>query len=292
MANDEQRISRLVGDGEGGGGIPLPPVFGAILEYLADDKAATSGELSKIVSSALEYKKERVFTTWRNWKSVTADFLAQLEAQGFITQPEAGFYRRTEKVKPGAELVIIPEAKIPGTREKGISLTIYTDAQRRVLDKISEVKSEAAREGVGSRDMDRYLEEIVNTVDKKRSRRDFHAGSISPLEDEHGSFRMCTECLDDFELTNEYFSSYRSRTEYYWNRICSECRRKAEAGKKAELQRIHQVKRSMEMLINSGDPSLADVMARYGLDDYLARKYWDDLAALGKVPSRDRAWKK
>jgi hypothetical protein len=282
MNNDEsKRIIRLVGDGEGGGGIPLPPAFGAILERLADDKRATFAELSKAVSTTLDYKKARVFTTWPNWKSLTTDLLAQLEAEGLIASPEPGFWRLTEKVQPGADLLYIPGHDIRGV--------IYTDAQRRVLDKISEVRSEAIRSGVGNRDMDRYLDEIRNTVDKKRSKREFHAGSISPLDDEHGSFRMCIECGEDYELTEENFRTYKSRTEHYWNRRCTPCKQRYEADRFAEKTRITAIKRDLEHLINDDERvTAADVMTRFGLDSYLARKYWDDLASIGKVPNRNQ----
>lgn len=280
--NDEQRIARLAGDGTKGGGIPLPPVFGAILEYLADGKVATFAELSKVVSTALEYKKARVFAIWPNWKSVTNDLLMQLDAEDLIRQPEAGFFRSTEKVKPGAELLVIPG--------KDIRVTVHTEAQRRVLDLIGEVRSEAARSGVGDRDMGRHLDEIISTVDRKRSKREFRAGSIAPLDDEPGTFRMCTACRRDFELTRENFRTYKSRTEHYWNRMCIRCKLRTEADYNAEKRRVIQVKRDMEKLINAGAGlSPADIMTRFGLDSYLARKYWDDLAGLGKVPGR--TWK-
>ncbi len=286
MINDEQRTARLVGgNGEDGGGIPLPPVFGAILEYLAGDRAATFAELSEVVKSALEYKKARVFATWPNWKSVTSDLLMQLDAENFIRQPEPGFYRRTVKVKHGESLLIIPSA--------GIRVTVYDAGHREIRDNLSEVLSTAARHGLGDGDTDlllRRLEDSLTGTGVKT--RAAHAGSLARLEDQPGVFRMCTRCGDDFELTEENFSVFKSHGEYYRNRLHVQCRRDLDEEKRAEKRKTAQVKRDLEKLLNTAAaPSVADVMKRSGIDAYLARRYWDELAALGKVPDRARAWK-
>jgi hypothetical protein len=50
----------------------------------------------------------------------------------------------------------------------------------------------------------------------------------------------------------------------------------------------------MERFINSAvpSPSVQEVMDHVVLqDDVLVRKYWDELAAIGKVPSRTVPWK-
>jgi hypothetical protein len=290
MNTDERRISRLVGEDGQAGGIPLPPVFGKILEHLLDSKTATFDELSKVVSTTLDYKKARVFATWPNWMSVTRDLLAQLEKEGFITEadegiPAGGNYALTRHAIPGQPLDVIPSA--------GISVTVYPAAQRLMLDKISEVRSEAVTSGMLSRDMDRYLDEIRNTVDRKRSRRTFHAGSITPLDDEPGTFRMCVSCENDFELTEENFPRYRSRTEHYWNRQCTDCKKAGEEAGREEKARNNHIKREMVKLINDDDKAheVTDVMALFDLDAATARKFWDDLSTLGKVPARDRPWK-
>ena len=284
MATGEQRISRLAGDGAEGGGIPLPPVFGAILEYLADDKAATFAELSKVVSTALEYKKARVFVTWPNWKTLTTDLLVQLAAEGFIASPEPDFFRRTKKVKLGESLLVIPSA--------GIRVTVHDAAQNALLDKISELRSSAVTSGLGDEDTDLLLSRLEGSfTGKGTKKRAAHVGSIVPLEDEEGVFRMCTRCGEDFELTRENFSVFKSHGEWYRNRLHAACAKDLDEETRTEKKRTAQVKRDMEKLLNDADPSLADVMTRFGLDSFLARRYWDELAALGKVPDRARAWR-
>jgi hypothetical protein len=281
--NDEQRIARLAGDtGGGGGGIPLPPVFGAILEHLQDGRRATSAELREVVVPVLDYKKARVFATWPNWAVLIRDLLAQLEAEGFIAQAEPDFYRATDKVQPGKDLLVIPG--------KDIHVTVYTAAQRQVRDKLSEVRALAAG-GLGDNETNLLLTSLegslTGTGPKKRAA---HAGSIAPLEDEPGHYRMCTSCKHDFEMTAENFAPFKSHGEWYRNRLCRPCARSEEirAGKKE----MTAIKRAMEKYINEGPlPSVQDVMDHLRLDDVITRKYWDELAALGKVPDRDEPWK-
>jgi len=285
---DGERIRRLVGDGESGGGLPLPDAFGKILEHLLDHRTATSEELVKVVTAALDFKKARVLVTWRSWKALTGDLLDQLADEGFIAQMVSKLYVPAKKLVPGESLLVIPEADI--------RVTVYTAAQRGVLDKIEEVRSEAAASGVLNRDMGHYIDEIRNVVDQKRKRREAHAGSIVPLESEPGSFRMCTKCTHDFELNTENFSVFKSRTEYYWNRLCIPCKKELkELDRNLNAdKRTATIKRDMERFINSAvpSPSVQEVMDHVVLqDDVLVRKYWDELAAIGKVPSRTVPWK-
>jgi hypothetical protein len=282
--NDEQRIRQLVGDGSGGGGltgVPLPDAFGKILELLLDNRTATSEELAKAVSSTLEWKKAAVFAVFPNWKIFTKALTGQLAAGGFITTVGTdSIFTATDKAVPGASLLIIPEGDI--------RVTVHTAGQRDVLNKISEVRAGAVEHDVLTREMDRYLDEITNTVDRKRSKRLAHAGSITPLEDEPEHVRMCVGCFKDYLLTQENFSQYKSRVEHYWNRKCAACRKDAEAQARAEKKEATRIKIAMTRFIGpDGDYTVGEVMIHLAVHDaQLIRRYWDDLASLGKVPSR------
>jgi hypothetical protein len=84
---DERTAREMALAGDGGGGIPLPPVFTAVVQELLDNGLATTGRLEEVVTASVKLKEVRVVKVWRSWERFTRAILDQLTDEKII-EPE------------------------------------------------------------------------------------------------------------------------------------------------------------------------------------------------------------
>jgi hypothetical protein len=103
---DEQRVMWLIGGG--GGGLPLPLAFSAVVEEILDHDYASFERLEKVLSDALAFKEDRVLASpFRTWTGFTRGIVEQLEEVG-VLQELNGAYFLDKGFVPGARITTIP----------------------------------------------------------------------------------------------------------------------------------------------------------------------------------------
>lgn len=88
---DERTAREMALAGDGGGGIPLPPVFSAVVQELLDNGPASTERLQEIVTASAKLKEVRVVKIWRSWERFTRAVLDQLTDEKII-EPEGDNY--------------------------------------------------------------------------------------------------------------------------------------------------------------------------------------------------------
>src|SRR5712692_7575808 len=107
---DNERLDRLASEVRRGGGLPLPLLFGALLEDLLDNGPASSGRLTKITSDVLAAKTAKLAETWRgSWEWLTDDAMQQLRSRGLAEVNGDGLWHLGDKFEPGKRLEVIPK---------------------------------------------------------------------------------------------------------------------------------------------------------------------------------------
>lgn len=141
------RLYRLVGDGNSGGGLPLPPLFVSILERLLDQGPATETDLTTLVADRIR-KRERCARLYGGadpWGGLTRDALDQL-ADRDVVQQDGGYWRLGPAFKADEKLLIIGARK---GKNEPTAVTVYSPDRRKTLAKAEvqqmEVISAAAR---------------------------------------------------------------------------------------------------------------------------------------------------
>ena len=147
------RLERLTGEqGKGGGGLPLPPLFQAVLNELLDYGARDVQVLLPAVEEAVLRKSERVKAIYPEdgYVGLVTDALEQLRSRGLVTTDD-GQWSLTEKFSPGKPVSVIADRK----GRRGHRVTVYEKEERERL-------SAAATE-------DRELRAIYSDIQKERT---------------------------------------------------------------------------------------------------------------------------
>jgi hypothetical protein len=140
---ESERLDRLAGSGKGwGGGLPLPLLFAAILNELLDKGAASTGHLTQITSSVLDFKTRQVMSTWDTWDGFTADVLAQMEAKGVILH-DNGMWSGGPALEPGVHIEIIPARSYQGRKYPPDGVTVWEKAERERRSRAEHLEREA-----------------------------------------------------------------------------------------------------------------------------------------------------
>jgi hypothetical protein len=107
---DEQRRMWLTGDG--GGGLPLPLAFSAVVEEIIDHDYASFERLEKVLSDALAFKESRVLASpFRTWGGFTRGIVEQLQ-EVEVLQELNGAYFLGKGFVPGARVTAIPNTDV------------------------------------------------------------------------------------------------------------------------------------------------------------------------------------
>lgn len=107
------RLVRLIGtgDGDSGGGLPLPDAFSAIVTELMDHGAMSFESLAGLMKSVMSFKEKRVLSIWITWEEFTRDITDQLRDMNLVTE-SGGKYSLMPGFVSGQRYVVIPEADI------------------------------------------------------------------------------------------------------------------------------------------------------------------------------------
>jgi hypothetical protein len=299
-------ILRLVGnDAVSGGGLPLPDAFRGITEYLIEQGLPVAEpELVQVVrtSGAIPLKERRILSIWGSWQAFTRDLLLVLKQDALVVyhaghgsdrDPANAFWTIGSHFKTGH--VYIP-ISVP---ERDLEIQFIThsplEKEQRArkdvhLTSLRKLRAEIDADGLLLAETSWLFDRIITRLEKggkPRSRGRPPTGQDEPLENEPDNFIMCLKCGEDKALTTKNFSQYNSRGKWYWNRQCILCdsSRSGSPG-----LRKKQVEDAVNRLSVDGFPPSGRAVAReLGLDDDRhVRKYWDELAAEGKVPRRQK----
>jgi ParB-like chromosome segregation protein Spo0J len=135
-SRDERvRLDRLAGRaGTGGGGLPLPLLFSAILNELLDNGSAADEMMVKISAATLEFKAQAVFATWPSWEKFTSDVLEQMASKQIISRREVDDQWVTgPQFTAGKHMTIIPKL---GTRPAD-GVTVWEASERIARNKLA-----------------------------------------------------------------------------------------------------------------------------------------------------------
>ena len=305
-------ILRLAGvDGASGGGLPLPDAFRAIAEYLIEEGLPVPEEsIVPVVrnAGAIPLKERRIISIWGSWEDFTRALLLVMR-QEYLAVFHTGHnleWKHRETVTWNIHssfctgryypVIVIPE------RELEIGFTAYSPLEKMQrsrkdahLTSLRKLRAEIEQDGLLLADVDYYFSRLIGMLDgktrKPRNRGRPSVGTEDPPDDEPGHFVMCTKGGEDKELTRENFSQYSSRGRWYWNRECTEhasTTSRHHPGVKTSGLSKQAVREAIERLSVHDMPPSARSVARYleQDDDRQVRKYWDELAAEGRVPRR------
>jgi hypothetical protein len=106
-------LFRLVGDGDRqtGGAIPLPDAFSAVVNYLIDNDSAEFRTLNRVVSTALQWKQDRIMASaWRSWEGFTRDILTCLYEMNLAKENQFSRWELTVEFVPNHRFYL------PGTK--------------------------------------------------------------------------------------------------------------------------------------------------------------------------------
>ena len=242
-----QRLMRLIGDG--GGGLPLPLAFGAVVEYVLDHNSVTFDELNKLLAGKLAFKETRILSTaWRTWPDFTADILDQIsgvdgDAVPILTERDGTYYIGSG-FQSGVEYVAIRQTKT--------MFTVYKEADRIRRDQEARVKMDLRG---GNADLharlDKYAKEtdlnpkmldLIQQAHKALNKAASMVGeqevmfrSIPKLEDDDRPPKpdaatlppmVCQNCGNEYAAT-DYVWEWRQDKGGYWSKRkdrCSRCR--------------------------------------------------------------------
>lgn len=283
----------------GGGSLPLPDAFRAIAEYLIEKGTPVPAEeITRAVrnAGAIPLRERRIISIWESWENFTRALLMVMKQEALVTYQPGGNWGihsgfRTGRFHP---VITIPErdlvigftAHSPMEKEKASRKDEHVTALRKL-------KAEIDADGMLLSDIDYYFDRIIGRLQGKmsppRQRGRPLVGSLDPLPDEPGHFVMCTKGGEDKELISANFTQYISRGKWYWNRECTEHAGTSSRNKGLNTGlRKAQVMEAVNVLSVNGQPPSARSVARYLQqdDDRQVRKYWDELAAEGRVPRR------
>jgi len=293
--NDEQRIKRLVGDGASGGGLPLPDALQPLLETLLDRGKVRPPELTRLVSSALSFKGERILEDFGSWKSFTDDLIEQLKYTGYVkvSEEDARYLVPTKNFIPGTSLLVIPEADI--------RITIYTAEERKVREELSGIIQEiniqrghVASMGRMTQGISDLFTRLTLAIESGKLPVGSHTGRqavgmYTEPEDEPDVMRMCVQCEQDKPQTREFYKPSRSRGVWYWNRRCRACLTPGftQYHRKVEAREIRDTILDLIERSDGKPPSAREVMrVLEQSDDRTIRKTWDEWTAKGALPPR------
>lgn len=253
----DERILRLVGNGQndvsGGGGIPLPDAFRAVLRHLLDRGMTSVGELSRRVADELILREDRVLAVWGSWEALTQDLVDQLAFRNLIVQGAMPFTSEMWELAPGFQShpyrhTVIGENEIPGLKTR-IRLSVESSASehtrsrmaRLVLD-LNTMKAGLTREELLTPSMDAAFIRLVAVLSRtaeppatqtgdpsRHAVRYGYVGYEYEPEDQPGVMRDCKRCGREFPHTREHFQVYKDATRgqtgrWYWRPECNPCR--------------------------------------------------------------------
>jgi hypothetical protein len=139
---ENERLDRLASEVRRGGGLPLPLLFGGLLEELLDNGPTGDERLVRITSEVLSGKTAKLAETWDgSWEKLADDALQQLQSEGLVARNGDGLWRVGEKFRAGKNLRTIPARKGLNAADH---VTVWEKAEREARSRASYLEAEAA----------------------------------------------------------------------------------------------------------------------------------------------------
>jgi hypothetical protein len=181
---EEERLDRLAGDGERGGGLPLPLLFAAILEELLDNGSATTARLAEVAAGKLAFKAQYVMEAWGSFDALTEAVLQQMAARRFIASSGGAPWRPC--FEAGREVVIIPKRK---GKNRAIGVTVYPREERERRSRAEEKSMTVTEYAQRLRDRGLRAVSAERVKEIRASVADFgdHRDAFPVLLDQHGN---------------------------------------------------------------------------------------------------------
>lgn len=169
MSRTSDRLDRLVGNGQWGGGMPLPLLFDIVLYELRTHGSRSLAELARLVENRTR-KPERLRVLYPDeadrWAAYVRDGLEQLESRRIVRRDDEQ-WRLAVELEPGRKLLVCPA-------RKGKSSAIYTglpaewegheEDDRRKAD-VAMAAGLLSRNGPGLRPLDpRHVEALAESM--------------------------------------------------------------------------------------------------------------------------------
>lgn len=174
------RVDRLASDGKRGGGMPLPLLFGTILDELLAHGTRTVEDVKGLVEQATR-KSERLSMIYPGssdlWGDYVRDGFEQLEDRSIVAR-DGERWRLGPKFKVGERMIVIPARKGKSS-QVGILVYAPEESEARSKDEFRKMEVISAyarlrRDGPGLRPLnDKHVETLVESMNAFGWLRDF-----------------------------------------------------------------------------------------------------------------------